>query len=109
MIDNQSKENIKIKIYIFLKSLNNKMGIMVDKSIIKPPIVGVPSLSFSPGKLSSLVLSPICFFLKKFIIFLPKIVEIKRERIKLIADLNDMYWNKLAPINWYSFSNISNK
>ena len=72
------------------------MGIIVDKIIIKPPIVGVPSLSFSPGKLSSLVLSPICFFLKKFIIFLPKIVEIKRERIKLIADLNDMYWNKLA-------------
>ena len=58
------KESIKITMYMFLKSLNNKIGIMVDKSIIKPPIVGVPSLSFSPGKLSSLELSPICFFLK---------------------------------------------
>ena len=79
MIDNQSKENIKINMYIFLKSLNNKMGIMVDKIIIKPPIVGVPSLSFSPGKLSSLVLSPICFFSRSLLFFYQKLLKLKEK------------------------------
>ena len=67
------------------------MGIMVDNNIITPPIVGVPFLAFSPGKLRFLMFSPICFSLKYFIIFFPKIVEIKRARIKLIADLKEMY------------------
>jgi len=59
--------------------------------IIKPPIVGVPVFSFCPIKPKSLTVSPICFFLRKFIIFLPYFIESVYEKIKANADLNEMY------------------
>ena len=65
--------------------------------IIRPPIVGVPFFNSSSGKSNFLIFSPICFFARKLIIFFPKIVEIKSAVIKVIADLKDKYWNKLAP------------
>jgi hypothetical protein len=43
--------------------------------------------------------SSICLDFKKFIIFLPNIVEMTKANMNVIADLNDKYWNKLAPAN----------
>ena len=85
---------------MFLKSANKKIGIKVDKMIIIPPIVGVPSFSFSPGKSNFLMFSSICFDFKNWIIFFPKIVDIIIASINVIADLKDKYWNRLAPVSW---------
>jgi hypothetical protein len=90
---------IKTIIYIFLKSANKSIGIIVDKMIIIPPIVGVPFLALSPGRSNFLMFSSICLDFKKFIIFLPNIVEMTKANMNVIADLNDKYWNKLAPAN----------
>ena len=85
---------------MFLKSENKKIGIKVDKTIMIPPIVGVPFLSFSPGRFNFLIFSSICFDFKNSIIFFPKIVEITSAKINVNADLKDKYWNRLAPVNW---------
>ena len=94
---------------MFLKFDNKMTGIIVAIMIIKPPIVGVPVFSFCSIKPKSLTVSPICFFLRKFIIFFPYFIESVNEKTKANADLNDMYWNKLAPGNWYFNSKYSNK
>ena len=88
-------------IYILLSLANNKTGISVERSIIKPPIVGVPCFSFCPESPKSLIDSPICFILRKLIIFLPKIVEISKDVITAAAALKEIYVNKEAPGIWY--------
>ena len=95
--------------YIFKKFENNKTGNIVEKIINNPPIVGVPFFSFCPSNPKSLTVSPICLFLRNKIILFPNFIEIKSEKIKANEDLKDMYWNKLAPANWYWFSKYSNK
>ena len=92
-----------------MKFEKSKTGITVEKIIMSPPIVGVPFFSFWPIKPKSLIVSPICFFFKKIIIFFPKIIEKNNEKINAKDYLKDMYWNKLAPVNWNWFSKYSNK
>ena len=74
--------------YIFFRLAKRSTGIIVAIMIINPPIVGVPVFSIWPSKPRSLTDSPICFFLKKSIILLPKIVEISNEVIIAAAALN---------------------
>ena len=77
--------------------VNNKTGMMVAKIIIKPPIVGVPSFCFCPSRPRSLTNSPICFFLRKLMIFLPYAKAIISENKTAIAARNEMYLNKFIP------------
>ena len=94
---------------MLVKFENNKTGIIVDNIIIKPPIVGVPTFFFWPSKPRSRTVSPICFLIKKLIKFFPYLIDIYREIINANEDLNEIYWNRLAPINWNWFSKYSNK
>ena len=76
--------------YILFKFAKRNTGIIVAKMMINPPIVGVPFFSIWPSNPRSRMDSPICFFLKKSIILLPKIVEIKREVMIAAAALKEI-------------------
>ena len=92
--------NRKKTMFTLVILVNNKTGMMVAKMIIKPPIVGVPSFCFCPSRPRSLTNSPICFFLRKLMIFLPYAKAIISENKTAIAARNEMYLNKFIPGAW---------
>ena len=58
-------------IYTLLMRANNKVGNKIAAKMINPPIVGVPTLAFSPAKPRSLISSATCNLLNFAIKFLP--------------------------------------
>ena len=64
---------------------------------MSPPMVGVPFFLDCPESPRFLIDSPICLCFKNLMIFLPKIVEIKSDKIVAAAVRKEIYVNRDAP------------
>ena len=74
-----------------IKEAAGAEGINIAMIMIIPPIVGVPSFAFCPSSPNSLTVSPICIFLRIFMILPPNIREIVKDKMIANAALNVIY------------------
>ena len=74
---------------MFVRSPKSRIGMMIERKMMMPPIVGVPFFCICPSSPRSRISSPICFFWIHLMIFLPANIEMRRAVVNAAIALKD--------------------